>query len=81
MFKLEPDGFAAIAPLFDDLSLRHGSVRAVLRDPSLGDIWVDDPGSPRQALLRGPEGLYLAGDPRRDLGSQGSSARFCPTGS
>ena len=68
MFKLEPDGFAAIAPLFDDLSLRHGSVRAVLRDPSLGDIWVDDPGSPRQALLRGPEGLYLAGDPRRDLG-------------
>lgn len=68
MFELEPDGFAAIAPLFDNLSRRHGSVRAVLRDPSLGDIWVDDLGSPRQAILRGPEGLYLAGDPRGDLG-------------
>jgi len=33
MFELKPDGFVAIAPLFDDLSLRHGSVRAVLRDP------------------------------------------------
>jgi len=68
MFELKPDRFAAVAPLFDGLSRRHGSVRAVLRDPSLGAILVDDVRSPRQAILRGPEGLYVAGDPRGDLG-------------
>jgi len=69
MFELEPHGFAAIAPLFSELSLRHGSVRAVLRDPYLGQIWVDDLASPHQAILHGPEGVYLAGHPSRDLGS------------
>ena len=69
MLELKPPGFAAIAPLFDDLYLRHGSVRAVLRDPSLGQIWVDDLGSPSQAILRGPEGVYLAGYPVHDFGS------------
>jgi len=69
VFELKPDGFAAIAPLFSELYLRHGSVRAVLRDPSLGQIWVDDPRLPSQAILRGPEGVYLAGHPIRDLGS------------
>ncbi len=69
MFELKPHGFAAIEPFFSELCLRHGSVKAVLRNPSLGQIWVDDLRSPRQAILRGPEGLYLAGDPRHDLGS------------
>ena len=69
MFELKPPGFAAIAPLFSELYLRHGSVRAVLRDPSLGKIWVDDLESPSQAVLRGSEGVYLAGHPVHDLGS------------
>lgn len=69
MFELEPLGVAAIAPLFSNLRLRHGSVRAVLRDPSLGRIWVDDLDSPSQAILHGPEGVYLAGRPTHDLGS------------
>lgn len=69
MFELKQAGFAAIAPLFSELYLRHGSVRAVLRDPSLGHVWVDDLASPSQAVLRGPEGVYLAGHPPHDLGS------------
>lgn len=69
MFELRPHGFAAIAPLYSELRLRHGSVRAVLSDPSLGQIWIDDLASPRQTILRGPEGVYLAGHASSDLGS------------
>lgn len=70
MFELRPHGFAAIAPFYSELRLRHGSVRAVLNDPSLGQVWVDDLSSPRQTILRGPEGLYLAGHPSSNLGNQ-----------
>lgn len=63
MQQLQPSGFPAVAPLFRNLSLLHGSVRAVLHDPSLGQIWINDPKAPEQAILRGPEGMYLAGNP------------------
>lgn len=63
MFELERSGFPAVRPLFCKLSLLHGSVGAVFSDPDIGQIWVDDLASPRRAVLHGPEGTYLAGDP------------------
>lgn len=63
LFELKPTGFRAVSLLFHELSLVHGSIKAVLADPTLGQIWVDDLTSPRQAVLHGPEGTYLAGIP------------------
>lgn len=68
MFELEPSGFRAVSPLFYKLNFLHGSVKVVFSDPDIGQIWVDDLASPRLAVLHGPEGTYLAGDP---LGATG----------
>jgi len=61
LYELTPDGHAVVATLFDELSNIHGSVQAVFANPSLGEILVDNLQSPNFAMLRGPEGLYLAG--------------------
>lgn len=73
LFELEPSGFRAIKPLFSELSLLHGSIKAVFANPGLGQVWVDDLKSPRHAVLRGPEGTYLAGQPLSAPGDLGEA--------
>lgn len=63
MFEIAHASYAAQRPLFAELTDIHGSVRAVIADPTLGRILVYDPEAPSAALLWGPEGLYLAGAP------------------
>lgn len=64
MLDLEPGHIDRVYPLFAELAALHGSVRAVLGDPAAGRVCVDDRQTPQFALLRGAEGLYLAGTPR-----------------
>jgi RimJ/RimL family protein N-acetyltransferase len=64
LFELTPDSVHSVAPLFNELAEQHGSVRAVLANPRLGQVLADRPDAPRFAILRGPEGLYLGGTPQ-----------------
>lgn len=67
MYELTADRFPALTPMFGELAHLHGSVSAVLANPSLGQVLVDNLHSPGFAILRGPEGLYLAGKPQPNL--------------
>ena len=63
MQQLPPADYALIEPLFADLAPLHGSVRAVLGGTAEGEVLVDSETNPSLAILRGPEGVYLAGEP------------------
>lgn len=63
MLQLPSSNYALAEPLFAELAPLHGSVRAVLRGTAEGEVLVDSEAQPTLAILRGPEGVYLAGDP------------------
>lgn len=63
MQPLRPSDYARIQPLFAELAPLHGSVRAVLGGTAEGEVLVDSETNPALAILRGPEGVYLAGEP------------------
>ena len=63
MQQLPPADYALIEPLFADLAPLHGSVRAVLGGTAEGEVLVDSDTNPTLAILRGPEGVYVAGEP------------------
>ena len=52
----------AAGSLFSALVVYNLSVAAVLAGAAPGQVWADDPDEPRVALVRSPEGYYLAGD-------------------
>lgn len=52
-----------VEELFTALSALHGSVRAVLGGTAEGQVFVDNEAAPTFAILRGPEGVYIAGNP------------------
>ncbi len=64
MQELQQPDFLIAEPLFGQLSQLHGSIAAVLSAADDGQVWVDDPVEPTCALLAGPEGYYLGGQPR-----------------
>jgi RimJ/RimL family protein N-acetyltransferase len=67
MHELERDRYAAASFLFAALSTYNLAAAAVLGGTAPGQVWVDDPAEPRVALIRSPEGYYLAGDAGRAL--------------
>jgi len=62
MHKLEDKRYPILQPEFSGLSTYNLSVAAVLAGSAPGQVWADDPDDPRVALIRSPEGYYLAGD-------------------
>lgn len=69
MQQLPPSDYALVEPLFADLAPLHGSVRAVLGGTAEGEVLVDCETNPTLAILRGPEGVYLAGEPTPAAGA------------
>ncbi len=63
MLQLLPSNYAIVEPLFAELAPLHGSIRAVLGGSAEGEVLVDSEARPSLAILRGPEGVYLAGNP------------------
>src|SRR5512139_1564784 len=51
-----------LLPLFQRMDI-HLAVRAILAGEVQAQVWVDDPGQPRAALLGNGRHTYLAGDP------------------
>ena len=62
MQQLAAPSYSTVQTLFARLAAYNLSVAAVLAGTAPGQIWADDPGEPRVALLRSPEGYYVAGD-------------------
>jgi RimJ/RimL family protein N-acetyltransferase len=63
LLQLPFSNYALAEPLFSELMPLHGSVRAVLGGTAEGEVLLDSEANPTLAILRGPEGVYLAGNP------------------
>ncbi|AOX99159.1 GNAT family N-acetyltransferase [Jeongeupia sp. USM3] len=79
MVPLPKTDYRIARPLFAAFVDLHLSVAAVLAAEAPGDVWVDDVQQPNVALLDGPEGWYLAGNPDAAADLQALGALIPPT--
>jgi len=62
MNQLDPNRYELARPLFAGLGEMHLNVTAVLNGDCPGHVHVDDPASPRSAVLVSDDGYYLGGN-------------------
>ncbi|GHD59075.1 GNAT family N-acetyltransferase [Jeongeupia chitinilytica] len=79
MVPLSKTQYRIAQPLFAAFADIHLSVAAVLAAEVPGDVWVDDVRQPNVALLDGPEGWYLVGNPDAVTGLQSLGRLIPPT--
>jgi len=60
MYELAPNAYPQVVPLFAGMDC-HLAVAAILAGDAAGQVYVDDPASPRAALVRCGQRFYLAG--------------------
>jgi RimJ/RimL family protein N-acetyltransferase len=75
LHQLAFEQFDAVSPLYRELDF-HLAIEAVLQGVVPGQIYVDDPSSPRSALLWVGSRFYLAGLPQNEAFNQGLRRLF-----
>lgn len=75
LHQLTFEQFDAVSPLFQEFDF-HLAIEAVLSGVVPGQIYVDDPSSPRSALLWVENRFYLAGSPQNEEFNQGLRRLF-----
>jgi GNAT superfamily N-acetyltransferase len=68
-FLLVPNNYASVRPLFEEMISHHLAVQTVLAGIMPGRIYVDDPASPRTAILipSNRHRIYVGGEPAQSL--------------